>query len=115
MWSVSTLAKRCGLSRCTLLYYESIGLLHPGRNSGNRYRRFSDGDVRRLDQICAYRNAGLELRDILAILKHPDTHALSILKRRLLGLDAEIKSKCAISARSRCCFEARIQWEARTI
>ena len=31
MWTVSKLAARCGLSRGTLLYYESIGLLKPPR------------------------------------------------------------------------------------
>lgn len=93
MLNVSTLAKRCGLSRSTLLYYESIGLLEPARSAANQYRRYSDRDVHRVEQICAYRNAGLKLQDILAILKRPESDAASVLKRRLLELDAEIETK----------------------
>lgn len=87
------LAKRCGLSRSTLLYYESIGLLEPARRNGNNYRRYSDRDLLRLQQICAYRNAGLKLQDIAAVLDRPDTEAGAVLTRRLLELDAEIATK----------------------
>jgi MerR family transcriptional regulator, thiopeptide resistance regulator len=93
MLNVSLLAKRCGLSRSTLLYYESIGLLQPARGAANQYRRYSERDVRRLEQICAYRNAGLKLQDILAILKRPESDAAGVLNRRLLELDAEIETK----------------------
>jgi MerR family transcriptional regulator, thiopeptide resistance regulator len=93
MWTVSTLAKRCGLSRGTLLYYESIGLLEPARRSPNNYRGYSERDLRRLQQICAYRNAGLKLQDILAILHRSESDAAAVLKRRLLELDAEIETK----------------------
>ncbi len=43
--TVSMLARRCGLSRSTLLYYESIGLLRrPPRTTGN-YRAYGDADL----------------------------------------------------------------------
>lgn len=93
MLNVSMLAKRCGLSRSTLLYYESIGLLQPARGAANQYRRYGERDVRRLEQICAYRNAGLKLQDILAILKRPESEAAAVLNRRLLELDSEIETK----------------------
>lgn len=93
MLNVSALAKRCGLSRSTLLYYESIGLLEPARAASNGYRRYSERDLRRIEQICAYRNAGLKLQDVSAIIKRPDTDAASVLKRRLIELDAEIETK----------------------
>ena len=91
--TVSILAKRCGLSRSTLLYYESIGLLKPARRKANNYRGYTERDFARLQQICAYRNAGLKLEDILVILDRPDSDATAILKRRLLELDAEIETK----------------------
>jgi DNA-binding transcriptional MerR regulator len=37
-----------------------------------------------------YREAGLSLADILALLNRPETDATSVLKRRLIELDAEI-------------------------
>ncbi len=61
MLTVSTLARACGLSRSTVRYYESIGVLKPaGRTSGN-YRRYGDREMARLRQICVYRKAGVSL------------------------------------------------------
>jgi DNA-binding transcriptional MerR regulator len=97
-WTISKLAARCGLSRGTLLYYESIGLLKPpGRTAGN-YRRYGQRDLERLQQICAYRHAGLTLEDIRAIITQPDrreSDAAAVLKRRLVALDAEIETRRA--------------------
>lgn len=94
MLTVTQLARRCGLSRTALLYYESIGLLPPPQRSAGNYRSYSDADVLRLQQIRAYRDAGLKIDDIRALLKfHPDRPAegaAGVLKRRLLELDAEI-------------------------
>ena len=88
--TVTRLAKSCGLSRSTILYYESIGLLKPARRSASNYRGYTDRELQRLKQICAYRQAGLNLSDILAILERPDSNAASVLKRRLSELDTEI-------------------------
>jgi len=92
MWTVSKLARHCGLSRGTLLYYESIGLLKAPVRSAANYRRYGEQDLRRLQQICAYRNAGLTLADIRAILDRRETDASAILKRRLIALDGEIET-----------------------
>jgi DNA-binding transcriptional MerR regulator len=61
MLTISKLARRCGLSRSTLLYYESIGLLGPAARTPANYRRYGTADLRRLEQICVYRDAGLKL------------------------------------------------------
>jgi len=91
MWTVSQLARRCGLSRSTLLYYESIGLLKkPSRSTGN-YRRYSEQDLRQLEQICVYRSAGLKLADIRSILSRAEGDAEAILRRRVVELNAEIE------------------------
>jgi DNA-binding transcriptional MerR regulator len=90
MLTVSKLARRCGLSRSTLLYYESIGLLKPVSRSAAGYRRYGEKDLRRLQQVCAYRDAGLKLEDIRALLDRPEDDASSVLKRRLVELNAEI-------------------------
>jgi DNA-binding transcriptional MerR regulator len=95
MWTVSKLAARCGLSRGTLLYYESIGLLKPPSRSAANYRRYVERDFERLRQICVYRHAGLTLDDIRAILDRRETDAGAILKRRLVALDGEIEMRRA--------------------
>jgi DNA-binding transcriptional MerR regulator len=95
MWTVSKLAARCGLSRGTLLYYESIGLLKPPARSAANYRRYGERDLQRLQQICAYRHAGLTLDDIRAILDRRESDASAVLKRRLVALDGEIEMRRA--------------------
>jgi len=98
MWTVSKLAARCGLSRGTLLYYESIGLVKPPARSAANYRRYGERDLQRLQQICAYRHAGLTLDDIRAILIKPDRREsdwAAVLKRRLVALDGEIETRRA--------------------
>jgi MerR family transcriptional regulator, thiopeptide resistance regulator len=90
MLTVSKFARICGLSRSAVLYYESIGLLRrPPRSRGN-YRSYGEGDVARLRQIWAYRNAGLSLADIRELLDQKDTDATSVLKRRMLEIDVEV-------------------------
>jgi DNA-binding transcriptional MerR regulator len=90
MLTITKLARQCGLSRTTLLYYESIGLIPAPRRSNGNYRCYKKGDLERLLQIRAYRDAGLRPADVRAILDRPGGDATGVLHRRLLELDAEI-------------------------
>jgi DNA-binding transcriptional MerR regulator len=90
MFTVTALARRCGVSRSTVLYYESIGLLAGAARTAANYRVYGERELRRLERIRAYREAGLELSDIRALLASPETDAAGVLTRRLLALDAEI-------------------------
>lgn len=92
MFTVSQLARRCGLSRSTLLYYESIGLLKAAARSAGNYRQYGERALRRLEQVCTYRDAGLKLEDIRAILDRPGDDASSILERRLTAINREIEA-----------------------
>jgi DNA-binding transcriptional MerR regulator len=91
MLTISKLAKCCGLSRSTILYYESIGLMEPARRSDGNYRCYEQKDLLRLRQICTYRDSGLKLEDIHSILDRPEDDASSILKRRLSEINTEIE------------------------
>jgi len=89
--TVTNLARTCKLSRSTLLYYESIGLLaRPRRTSGN-YRAYTEKDVERLRQICVYRDAGVPLAGIRSILDAPRDDAAAVLRRRMVELGAAIE------------------------
>lgn len=90
MLTVTKLAQRCGMSRTALLYYESIGLMPPPQRNGGNYRCYGEADLKRLLQIVAYRDAGLRLEDIRAILDQSGGDAFEVLKRRLFEIDAEI-------------------------
>jgi MerR family transcriptional regulator, thiopeptide resistance regulator len=81
--TVTRLANSCELSRSTVLYYESIGLLRPPRRTQGNYRAYSVKDLDRLRQICFYRDAGLTLEDIRSLLDAPHNHARAVLERRM--------------------------------
>src|SRR5262245_33876053 len=89
-FTVSQLARACGLSRSTVLYYESLGLLAAARRSGGNYRVYGERELARLRQVCVYRDAGLKLADIRSILDEPQTDAASVLERRLVEIEDEI-------------------------
>jgi len=97
-WTVTQLARMAGLSRTALLYYESVGLLQPARSGTGNYRRYSQKDRQRLEQILFYKRAGLPLDDIKAILDGEpqatgDRGFASILERRLRELSSEIEAR----------------------
>ena len=89
--TVTRLARACGLSRTTVLYYESIGLLKPARRSAGNYRLYGEKDLERLRQVCFYREAGLKLGDIRSILDRAHGDAAAVLQRRFVELGAEIE------------------------
>src|SRR3954453_15222455 len=89
--TVTRLARECGLSRSTVLYYESIGLLRRPRRTGGNYRLYGETDLERLRQISAYRDAGLPLADIRAVLDAPASDAAAVLRRRMAELSVGIE------------------------
>jgi DNA-binding transcriptional MerR regulator len=91
MFTVTELGRRCSLSRGTLLYYESIGLLKPPTRTAGNYRAYGGKDLQRLDRICIYRKAGLKLADIRDLLDRPGGGASEVLKRRLKEIDVEFE------------------------
>ena len=92
MMTVTTMARRFSLSRSTLLYYESKGLLRRPPRTSDNYRAYTDQDVLRLQQVCAYRNVGLSLAAIRTVLDRPGGHASAVLERRLVEIDAEVEA-----------------------
>lgn len=90
MYTIGKLAKKYGLSRSTLLYYDSIGLLKPSGHSQSGYRIYSEHDVHRLDQICVYRRAGLPLADIVQVLESSESTLVSMLEKRLNELNEDM-------------------------
>jgi len=88
--TITKLARTCGLSRTAVLYYESLGLLKAARRGSGNYRVYSDADLARLRQVCAYRAAGLKLGDIRSVLDRPRGEAAQVLQRRMLEIGDEI-------------------------
>ncbi|MCP5109199.1 MAG: MerR family transcriptional regulator [bacterium] len=91
MLTVSKLARRFGLSRSTLLYYDRIGLLRPSGRTEAGYRIYAGKDESRLERICAYRQAGLPLAEIRRVLGAPAGELATALEGRLEELNEEIQ------------------------
>ena len=91
MLTVTELARRCSLSRSTILYYESVELLFPAHRSDNGYRWYSDTEVQRLEAIAAYRSYGLSLENIKELLNNQHNSSQSeILKDHFYQLEKRI-------------------------
>jgi DNA-binding transcriptional MerR regulator len=89
--SVGRLAKRFGLSRSTLLYYDRIGLFSPSGRSGAGYRIYGEREVKRLEAICRYREAGLSLERIRELLEGATGRTAELLEGHLDQLNLEIE------------------------
>ena len=88
-YRISELARRFGLSRSTLLYYDRLGLLRPSGRSQADYRQYSEDDLSRLERICFFRRAGLSLAEIALLLKNAGSDH-SALEKRLREISHEI-------------------------
>jgi len=90
--TISQLARRHGLSRATLLYYDRIGLLRPDGRFANDYRHYSAAADRRLADIRTYRRTGLPLREIRRILERPRKDLAAALERQLYDVIAQMEA-----------------------
>ncbi len=91
MYSIGALCREFGLSRSTLLYYDTIGLLTASERTHSNYRQYSEEDKKRLSRICAFREAGVPLNQIKAVLDSDGVDEGSVLEERLGELNHEIR------------------------
>ena len=93
MKTIGQIGKLYGLSRSTLLYYDSIRLLSPSSVGENGYRLFSPEDERRLSSIVALKNVGLPLKEVKRILDASSGRQAELtLMKKLLAINDEIES-----------------------
>lgn len=91
MYTVGRLAKKHGLSRSTLLYYDRIGLLSPSGHMKGEYRQYTEENDIRLAKICEYRQAGISLKEIGRMLDaQAETSVAEALENRLAELNREM-------------------------
>lgn len=86
-YTVQKLAKMAGVSTRTLRYYHEVGILKPARINTSGYRIYGPKEVDRLQQILFFRELGVSLEDIKAIITSPNFDSVSALKdhhRKLL-------------------------------
>ncbi|MGW1956807.1 MerR family transcriptional regulator [Streptomyces sp. NPDC001920] len=81
-YSVGQVAGFAGVTVRTLHHYDAIGLLAPSERSHAGHRRYSDGDLDRLQQILFYRELGFPLEEVAALLDDPDADPREHLRRQ---------------------------------
>lgn len=87
LYSIQKMSQISGVSGRTLRYYDELGLLQPKEISNVGYRKYSDTEVDKLQQILLYKRMGLKLEEIKRILENPDfdlKHALEKQREQLL-------------------------------
>lgn len=92
MLTVTQLARKYGISRATVLYYEREGLLLPKTRTENGYRWYGDSEQERLEAIISYRSSGMPIAQILDLLdRKQGPSQFQILKDHLHKLGSEIE------------------------
>jgi DNA-binding transcriptional MerR regulator len=90
-WKIGELARRHGLSRSTLLYYDRIGLLSPSRRQANGYRQYAREDEERLARIVRYRKTGASMSDIRRMVDGGEGSLRAVLEQLLEQLNGEVE------------------------
>ena len=91
MFTIGQVAKKYGLSRSTLIYYDNIGILTPSGRSESNYRLYSDNDLKKMDRMMLFRSAGLSLDSIPSLLDKKGDDLNSSLEHRLSSINNEIQ------------------------
>lgn len=81
---VREVAKKAGVPAHVVRYYTKLNLLKPGRDPNNRYRDYSESDVRRVKFIRRAKRLGFTLADARAILHDADKGESACPKARAL-------------------------------
>ena len=76
--TIGETSARCAVSVRMLRHWESVGLLHPGRD-GNGYRLYNEDDIARIRRSRLYRDLGIITEQIRVALDGPATETLSLM------------------------------------
>jgi len=112
--TVSQLAKRLNISADTIRHYVRAGLLNPKRDPDNGYKRFSEGDIKRLQFILQAKTLGFSLQDIQLIMdqsshgESPCPQVRDIMAKRLLEIEQKIAS---MQSTYKLMQDAMAQWQ----
>ncbi|WP_367044015.1 MerR family transcriptional regulator [Streptomyces sp. Je 1-332] len=106
-YSVGRVAGFAGVTVRTLHHYDEIGLFVPSERSHTGHRRYSDGDLDRLQQILFYRELGFPLDEVAALLDDPETDLRVHLRRQHELLTARITRLQEMAAAVETAMEAK--------
>jgi DNA-binding transcriptional MerR regulator len=73
LFTIEQVSAQTGLTKRTLRYYEEVGLLPPTDRTEGNYRRYTETDLKRLENIKKLRDLlGFSLADIREIMEAED-------------------------------------------
>ena len=75
-YSIGEMSDICGISKQTLRYYDSIGLIRPCRHDYNNYRYYTKNELLSVIVLKYYKQMGFKLNEMRAFFegKMPDIH-----------------------------------------
>ena len=68
-YTINDIVRTFGISRTTVMYYEQLGIVEPGREGEQARRTYSDADVFRLMSAMLLKNVGIQPKDLPAHLE----------------------------------------------
>ena len=80
-------ARRAGVTVRTLHYYDRLDLLKPSEHTGAGFRRYSEADFGRLEQIVALKFIGFSLKEIKRLLNRKGFGLSEVLTAQRLTLE----------------------------
>jgi len=98
MFTVGDLSKLTGVTVRALHHYDEIGLVRPSSRSGAGYRLYSDADVRRLHDVLLFRELGIPLEGIAAVIADDHARADALLEHRAVLIEKRDRLDAMIAA-----------------
>ena len=85
---INEVIHKVGLSRKSIRYYESVGLLSPSRNNQNDYRNYNEEDIKELKKIKFLRELNVPIKE-LKLLKEEKITLQSCISERIKKIEEE--------------------------
>jgi DNA-binding transcriptional MerR regulator len=98
---IGDLARQAGVTARTVRYYESIGLIPPGKREGNGQHYYTEVVLRRLRKITQLKHLGLSLEEISDVIDlyftdasgmRPKQKVVAILRAHLAEVDEKVEA-----------------------
>ena len=80
-----------GLSRKSIRYYESVGLINPSRNKNNDYRIYEESDIKKLKIIKFLRELDVPIKELIELDKN-NISLDEVLDDRIKKIDYDIEN-----------------------
>lgn len=80
--TVGAVAARAGVTVRALHHWDAIGLVRPSARTDGGYRLYTAADLTRLHRVLVYRELGVPLTEIAALLDAPSADATDSLRRQ---------------------------------